>query len=252
MMERLRGPGPIHGFWSVTAHPTVLETAASLAPDFIAIDVQHGADLSDISIATFTSMAYYEVPGLVRVASNSPADIGAALDLGAAGVMVPMVDTADDAARAVAACRYSPGGIRSFGVKTPRIDPSDPHYLPLCAVQIETRTGVENANEIAATAGVDWLYVGPADLGLSLGGIGAADVLSVFDGTHPLADSLSAAFGTVVAAAREHGKHAGLHCGSAAATLAARDHGFTVASVATDLIEMRKGMAEHLSGVRNT
>jgi 4-hydroxy-2-oxoheptanedioate aldolase len=250
MTDLRHGPDPLHGFWSVTANPIVLEAAGSLRPDFVSIDLQHGANFADLSTTTFTALAYYKVPAIVRVATNAATDIGHVLDLGAAGVMVPMVDTPDDAFRASQACRYAPDGTRSYGIKTPRLDPTSPAYQPICAVQIETAAGVDNADAIAATAGVDWLYVGPADLGLSLGGIQAGDILSVFDGSHPLSKTVGTAFEQVVAAARKHGKRAGLHCSSAAAALVAKEHGFTVFSVATDVVEMRTGMDEQLSAVR--
>ena len=103
-------------------------------------------------------------PPLVRVARNEPFAIGQALDLGAAGVIVPMVEDGEQAARAVAACRYAPEGIRSFGaLRAARASE------PLCLVMIETRAGVERAEEIAATPGLDGIYVGPSDLALTSG-----------------------------------------------------------------------------------
>ena len=150
MRDSLRGPGPVHGFWSTTAHPAVIDVACSLGPDFVCIDAQHGTDLSTLTTDTFTTMTHYDVPGLVRVAKNESADIGRALDLGATGIMVPMIDTADEAQKAVAACRYAPGGTRSFGIQTARVDLFAKEYKPICAVQIETVAAVDNIGEIAA------------------------------------------------------------------------------------------------------
>lgn len=250
MRNSLRGPGPVHGFWSTTAHPAVIDAASSLAPDFVCIDAQHGTDLSRLSTDTFTTMAYYNVPGLVRVARNESADIGQALDLGAAGVMAPMINTAEEAERAVSAFRYASNGTRSYGMQTIRVDPLAEDYRPICAVQIETAASVDNIDEIASVDGVDWLYIGPADLGLALGGVPAPDVMSVFDGSHPLAAQLLTAFGAVVDAATSHGKLAGLHTSSGRATRTAEEHGFRVASVATDLVEMKIGMADQLRTAR--
>ena len=252
MNDSLRGPGPIHGFWSTTTHEAVIDAACSLSPDFLCVDGQHGTPLGRMTTDTFTTMSYYGVPGLVRVAQNDPVDIGHALDLGAGGVMAPMIDNAQDALRAVAACRYPPDGNRSYGMQTARIDSLADEYQPICAVQIETAAGLDSVREIAAVEGVDWLYIGPADLGLAIGGIPAADILGVFDGSHPLAQELSDAFASVVEAAAAHGKLAGLHCGSGLAARTAEEHGFRVASVATDLAEMRSGMADQLRIARAT
>ena len=142
MTESLRRHRPIHGLWSTTAHPAVVEVASSLKPDFVCLDAQHGSHLSQLTTQTFTTMAYYDVPGLVRVAGNDSSEIGRALDLGAAGVMVPMIETADDAEAAAASCRYGPTGARSYGMQTSRVDPMSSGYKPLCALQIETAAAI--------------------------------------------------------------------------------------------------------------
>jgi 4-hydroxy-2-oxoheptanedioate aldolase len=169
-----------------------------------------------------------------------------ALDLGADGVMVPMVESAAQAEAAARACRYGPEGSRSFGMQTSRVDPFASDYRPLCAIQIETTGALADLEAIAAVDGVDWLYIGPADLGLSVGGVPAADVVSVFDGSHPLAARLTSAFSTLVETARARGKLPGLHCGSGEAAALAMSHGFAVACVTSDLISVQTGMEEQL------
>lgn len=250
MTDRLRGPGPTLGLWSVTADPKLLEVSAALLPDFLVIDTQHGAHVARLTTETFGAIAFYEVPALVRVPSIDPADIGRALDLGAAGIIAPLVNDAEDARLAALSCRYAPDGIRSYGMQTPRIDPFADDYRPLCVVQIETAAAVDNVDEIAAVDGVDWLYVGPADLGLSIGGVPAPDVISVFDGSHPLAGPMQDAFRLVVEAAGRHGKLAGLHCNGGEAARQLLAHGFGVTAVATDLGAALKGMANELKIAR--
>jgi 4-hydroxy-2-oxoheptanedioate aldolase len=251
MTDRLRGPGPVLGLWSVTADPKLLEASAALKPDFLVIDTQHGAAMARLTTETFGAIAFYDVPALVRVPSIDPADIGRALDLGAAGIIAPLVNDAADARLAALACRYAPDGIRSYGMQTLRIDPFSDDYRPLCVVQIETAAGVDNVDEIAAVDGVDWLYVGPADLGLSIGGVPAPDVISIFDGSHPLAEPLQTAFRAVLDAAARHGKLAGLHCNGGEAALALVAQGFEVTAVATDLGAARKGMDHELRIARD-
>ena len=246
----LRDPGPHLGLWSFTAHPRILEAAGSVGPDFVCVDAQHGTDIAQLTPAIFETLARFDVPGMVRVAAADPTPIGRALDLGAVGVMVPMVETVAQAELAVKACRYGPDGVRSYGMQTTRLDPFAAHYRPICAVQIETAKALDNVDGIAAVEGVDWLYIGPADLGLSLGGVPAPDVLSVFDGSHPLAYELSVAFERVVETANALGILPGLHCGSGEAAAQAIAHGFAVACVTADLTEVQTGLAEQLERAR--
>ncbi len=251
MNQRLRQSDPIHGFWSATAHPAIVELATSLGPDFLCLDAQHGTHISQLTAQMFTAMANHDVPGLVRVARNDPSHIGRALDLGASGAMVPMIETAQDARQAASAFKYGPSGTRSYGMQTPRVDPLSEGYQPLCAVQIETTAAIENIEEIASVDGVDWLYIGPADLGLGLGGIPGSDVIAVFEGSHPLAGQLQEAFASVVRAASRNGKLAGLHCASGEATQIAQEHGFSVSSVAADTSEVAAGMSRQLDVARS-
>lgn len=238
------------GFWTMTGHPAVLDAAASIRPDFICIDTQHGISLATLDASSFTVLAHYGVPSLVRVQALDPALIGRALDLGADGVVVPMIESVDDARRAVAACRLAPGGSRSFGVQTRRIDPI-PEIPPVCWLQVETRPVMEALDEIAALEGVDGMYIGPADLGLALVGETASDVESVFDGTHRHATAMGEAFDAVLAACRQAGIAAGLHCGSGRAAAIARDRGFRFAAVAADLGLIMGGLAAELSSARS-
>lgn len=247
--QALRDLDSAYGFWSGTGDPAVIDTAAAAGPDFICIDTQHGVHLSSLDTSIFTVIAQYGVTSLVRVEAIDGALIGRALDLGADGVVVPMVQTVDDAARAVAACLLAPGGSRSFGVQTRRLEPiSD--SSPICWIQIETKAAMRQLTEIASLDGVDGLYIGPADLGLALVGEPAADVESVFDGTHPHAVEMAEAFQSVVEACKGAGVGAGLHCGSGLAAVVAAEHGFTLAAVAADLGLIGGGLAQQLAAIR--
>jgi 4-hydroxy-2-oxoheptanedioate aldolase len=237
-----------HGFWCVTGNSAVVDVAASVEPDFICVDTQHGVDLGRVDASLFTVMASYGVPGLVRVESNSVGAIGRALDFGAAGIVVPLVETAADAAHAVNATRHAPRGMRSFGMQTNRVGPFD--EAAYVVIQIETAAAVENVDAIAAVDGVDALYIGPADLGLGLGGEAAPDVNAVFDGTHPDASQLGEAFQAVVSAATNNGIAPGLHCGTGAAAVRANDAGFTFTAVAADLGLVAGGLRHELEQAR--
>lgn len=234
----------------MTADPRVLDMAASTSPDFVCIDTQHGVDISRLDVATFTSLDGYGVPGLVRVESNDPTPIGRALDLGAVGVVVPMVEDADDARSAVAACRYAPDGVRSFGVQTRRIDPLAPDSVPWCWIQIETASALQNLDEVAAVDGVDALYIGPADLGLAICGTAAPDIEAVVDGEHPCAGQLRSAFDAVIEACAANDVMAGIHCGTGLAASRAAERGFQIAAVGADLSLLGMALRSELATAR--
>lgn len=247
--ESLREKDVIHGFWSVTGHPGVIDVAASVGPDFIVVDTQHGVDLGQVDASLFTVMAGYGVTGLVRVESLDLGRIGRTLDLGAAGIVVPLVETADDAARAVRATRHAPRGGRSFGMQTRRVGPFDED--PFVVIQVETAGAVHDIDAIASVDGVDALYIGPADLGLGLGGKPAPDINEVFDGTHENAGVLADAFAAVVGAADANGIVPGLHCGDGASSGRAHEAGFRMVSVAYDLGLIGVGLRRELEVIRS-
>jgi 4-hydroxy-2-oxoheptanedioate aldolase len=238
----------IHGFWSMTGNSAVIDAASSAGPDFIVVDTQHGIDLGRVDSHLFTTMAAYEVTGLVRVEANELGRIGRALDLGASGIVVPLVTSADDAERAVHATRHAPRGGRSYGMQTRRVGPYD--EVPYVVIQVETAGAVADIEAIAAVDGVDALYIGPADLGLELGGSAASDVNEVWDGTHQLAESLAAAFTSVVDAAEANGIAPGLHCGTGSSSARAVAEGFRMTAVAVDMGLIGTGLREQLDLAR--
>jgi len=162
------------GAWIVTADSFAVEVLCRLGFDWIGIDMQHGLISPERLPDLLRAAAVTGTPALVRVAWNDPASILPALDTGAGGVIVPMVSSADDARRAVAACRYPPEGERSFGPSRAAL--GDPAYSAeranrsvLCFPMIETRQGAEDLAAILATPGIDGVFVGPSDLALSYG-----------------------------------------------------------------------------------
>jgi len=142
--------------------------------NWLCIDMQHGmAGYTELR-SMVQAVRPTGVPVLVRVSANTGSEIMRALDVGADGVIVPMVGSAAEAAAAVAACRYPPDGIRSWGptgasLGRPDFSTEAANRDVVCLVMIETSTGLANVDEIAAVAGLDGIYVGPNDLGLSLG-----------------------------------------------------------------------------------
>lgn len=156
-----------------TGNVHAVELMAHSEVDYIYLDQQHGLTSFDVLLAQLRAFAGTTTTPLVRVLSNDSALIGQALDAGAHGVIVPMVNTVEDAHAAVAGCRYQPAGVRSWGPLRARFglgsDPEQVDAQVLCFVMVETLEGIDNVERIAAVRGVDGIYIGPADLAVSMG-----------------------------------------------------------------------------------
>lgn len=161
------------GLWINYRDPAVIETAAAEAFDWICVDGQHGhAELADYR-GLFEAAHAFSIPAAVRVGSHDLGHIGRAVDAGARAIIVPTVETAEQASTLIGACRFAPRGNRSYGPT--RLSPrypmgiaGDPANDPLVILMIETARGLENLDEILAT-GPDGIFVGPYDLALSSG-----------------------------------------------------------------------------------
>ncbi len=157
--------------WLALGSAAIVEVAARAKPDAIVLDLQHGLwERKELEAAI--GIVPPEIPVLVRTAENTPYAIGMALDAGAEGVIVPLVETAKQAKKAVAAARFPPHGERSGGGLRPLAD-----FVGYVAgadklvvmVMIETARGVKNAEAIARVEGVDMVFIGTGDLSLSIG-----------------------------------------------------------------------------------
>ena len=214
--------------WSMLGTPAAASLMSHIGADLLVLDAQHG--LYDDASLIAALPAASSVPVHVRVSANSAALIGRALDAGAAGVIVPMVQDAAEATAAAAATRYPPRGERSWGPLAayrgePTTPPGEANADVSCAVMVETARALANLEEIASTPGVDMVFVGPFDLAIALG----TDVRGLLEDR-----SASNPLDAVVAACRRAGTRAGAFAGSleTAAGLIAR--GFTTVAVAVD------------------
>jgi 4-hydroxy-2-oxoheptanedioate aldolase len=158
-----------------------------------------------------------------------------------------MIESAEDARRAVAACLPAPEGTRSYGMQTRRQDLPE---RPICWIQVETAAAMDDLEAIASVDGVDALYVGPADLGLAMSGEPASDVESVFDGTSQNADTMRPAFERVVSVCSSAGIYAGLHCGTGSAAARALEQGFQIAAVGADISLLGMALQRELATAR--
>ena len=165
--------GPF-GLWCTVPGTYVSEIVARCGFDWLCVDLQHGfMTLGDL-LGFVQTGDLTGTPVLVRIEYLDSRTVHRVLDTGARGVIFPTIATAQQAAEAVAMCRYPPNGRRSWGPA--RIALADPAYTieraddaVLVIVMVESRQGVQNLDEILAVPGVDAILVGPSDLGISLG-----------------------------------------------------------------------------------
>ncbi|MCC6458096.1 MAG: 2,4-dihydroxyhept-2-ene-1,7-dioic acid aldolase [Caldilineaceae bacterium] len=164
---------PAFGFSIALGSALSAEAISDTGVDFILLDRQHGSWGDDATIAALIAMRGGAATPMARVLHNDFGLIGRLLDEGMMGIVVPMVNTAEDAKAVADACRFPPTGQRSWGWGRARAYGSDySDWIDdqiFVAVQIETAQAVENAEAILATPGVDGCWVGPSDLALTLG-----------------------------------------------------------------------------------
>ncbi len=230
LKHRLARGEPVVGHWISLPSPSIMELMASFDPDWLLIDTEHGpADWERVE-DLLRAMRGTNVVPLIRVTANDPALIKRALDRGAYGVLVPLVNDAEQARAAVAAAKYPPEGIRGVaGTRVNRFGTDLPEYFAqwnsqvVVMCQVETIEALENVDAIAAVPGVDVLFIGPNDLSASLG------VFRKFD--HP---EFLAAVDRILKAAVHHGIAAGYMCSSAEETLQRIDQGFRFVAGGSD------------------
>ena len=226
------GKPTING-WCSIGNPFTAEILAAQGFDSITIDMQHGALDYSAVLPMFQAMRASGATLMARVPWLQPGIIMKALDAGAYGIICPMVNTGEDAARFVSYMRYPPHGQRSFG-PTRVSFAAGANYAGeandnmLAFAMIETAEGMANLEVIAATPGLDGIYVGPADLTLSLTG---GRLAPGFDREEP---EMIAALQTIVAACKKNGIRAALHCGTPEYAARAIDWGFDMTTVGGD------------------
>jgi 4-hydroxy-2-oxoheptanedioate aldolase len=237
---------PAFAAWLLFESPASAEILATAGFEAIVMDLQHGSTtLSDLPHLLRALEPTPAVP-FVRASWNDPAELMRALDLGARGVICPMVGSRTEAEAFVSACRYPPAGSRSYGPiqgalgrghdQTTRAN----EELLLFAM-IETSDGFANLDEIAATPGLDGLFVGPADLSLAIGLETFADLSD---------PTLLAPLDAIVDVSNSHGITPGIHAPSptSAAEMVAR--GFRLVSCAIDAELLRDAAEAALRATR--
>ena len=249
LKQRLAAGEQLFGCWLSLASPMAAEALACAGFDFLVVDGEHSpADTMD-TVALLQAIAAGGSQPIVRVAENSTWLAKRALDAGSATLLFPMVASADEARRAVAAMRYPQhgnGGQRGvvgigraarYGLAGDYLRTANDSACTI--VQIESAAGVAASSAIAAVDGVDALFVGPADLAASLGHLGDSGHIDV-----------QQAIDRVLAAAKAQGKCAGIFAGSAEEARVFIARGFTLVALAADVIWLLAGARQALATAR--
>jgi 2-keto-3-deoxy-L-rhamnonate aldolase RhmA len=237
----------VAGTWCNLGSSLTAEMAALAGFDWVLLDLEHGCGDLAALVPQLQAVSATPATPIVRVSWNDMVQMKRVLDLGAAGVMVPYVNTPDEARAVAAAMRYPPDGVRGAAKMTRAsgFGYYADEYLRrandelLTVVQVETEQAVAHAPETAALDGVDVLFIGPTDLSLNMGIPQQLDAPKFRDGV-----------ARVVAAARNAGKAAGILLASPAQVPRAVDDGFTFVALSSDGSMVAAGMKAALEALR--
>jgi 4-hydroxy-2-oxoheptanedioate aldolase len=239
LQQALASKPQVWGGWITGPSFSGPEEFARGGYDYVGFDTQHGY-LDDADVAVILRrLEHVPIATAVRLASADPAPIGRVLDAGADAIIVAMVDSPEQAAAAVAATRYAPGGVRSFGPLRASLghDPAALQSRVSVFAMIETAAGLAAAEEICSVPGLSGVYVGPADLAISLG----VGVAKATNNPH-VRDAITRVQRAAIASGVVPGVHAG--DGVTGKELAAL--GFQMITLAPESQALRRGAVAHL------
>jgi 4-hydroxy-2-oxoheptanedioate aldolase len=240
LKARLKAGEKLLGAWTMTDSPDNAEVMAQSGLDFLLMDHEHGQAMIPDAIAQLRAIKGTRCAGLMRVPWNDAVYIKRVLDAGIQGVMVPQVNTPEQARAVVAACRYPPLGMRGAagGTRATAYGADMSYYdraadETLIIVQIETREAVENTAAIAAIDGIDMIFIGPRDLSAYLG------KLNRFDDPE-----LRALIGEIEQATLKSGKALGTVAPTGALAKQLFDRGYSFLISGSDMTHLRAGIAQ--------
>ncbi|MSQ12875.1 MAG: 2,4-dihydroxyhept-2-ene-1,7-dioic acid aldolase [Dehalococcoidia bacterium] len=238
---------PVAVGWVSSADTYVAEVMANAGFDALVLDMQHGMGIGPDRAATWLqAVSTTQTVPMVRVPWNEPVFIQWVLDAGAYGVIVPLVNNREEAAKAAGACRYPPLGYRSMGPNRARLYAGADYAQHAnqeiaCLVMVEDLRTVDQIDELAKAPGIDGFYIGPSDLALSMG---------LPAGAYRQDERHAAACRRVVDAAKAHGLVAGVHCGGAEEAVQRFSQGFKFCPIGSDVGMIAAGAAAALQTVR--
>ena len=244
--EKWEADEPIVNGWLTISNGFSAEVMAHQGFDALTVDLQHGVNDEMNLISMLQAISTTDTVPIIRVPWLEPGIIMKALDMGAYGVICPMINTAEDAKKFVEYTSYSPMGRRSFGpTRASLYGGSDyPDYANDMIVRfamIETAEALDNLDAILGVEGLDAIYIGPSDLSLSLG------CKPTFDEVDPPA---AEAIEYILERTTAHGLRAGIHNGTTAAARARIARGFRFVTVSSDARILAAGSQSIISEMR--
>ena len=250
LARRLAAGETIYTGWCGLPAPIVAETIAREGFVAVTIDQQHGLWGTEATVAGIAAIRAGGAAPIVRVPLGAFATASRALDFGAEGVIAPMINNVADAKAFVSATKYPPLGERSWGPMRAMtlagiVDPKqylrEANAATVTLAMIETREAMANLDAIAATPGIDILFVGPSDLSIALTDGAELD---------PHSSAVETALDKIVTACRKAGKAAGLYCANAERAVACTKRGIRFLAVGSDLGFLRAGTAAQIKTLK--
>lgn len=242
LLQKLRSGQPAFGIWLCVGSPVLAEEAAHMGFDWALLDAQHGHWGYETMLNACQVVGLAETELVIRAPYNDPAQIGLVMDAGTLSVIVPMVNSPEEAQRAVSAARYPPEGIRSAASSRVFLYGSD--YLEkaneeiMVTIMIETQEAAERADEILSAPGVDGCLIGPSDLAISMGVFGKETA------------EHEALIQRVLEAGKRHSVIMGFPSGSVEEALTRADQGFQLLTCGSDIGAFKEGLGRAVQDLK--
>ncbi|MGH2400216.1 MAG: HpcH/HpaI aldolase family protein, partial [bacterium] len=237
---------PELGGWLTVPSSFSAEIFAHAGFDWINVDMQHGVVDYQMAVTMLQAISTTETVPFVRVPWNEPGIIMKSLDAGAYGVIIPMVNSRAEAEAAVAACRYAPRGVRSYGPIRAAMYAGRDYFAHAdeeiaCIAMVETKEALANLDEVLSVPGLDAVYIGPSDLSVSLG------LAPAYDQDERV---FTEAIDRVLSGCRQHGVVPGIHAGGPAVARKRVEQGFLMIEMCDDAGSLARSAAADLKTVR--
>src|SRR6201986_2421287 len=247
LKKRLQAGKACVNAWLASPSGFSAEVMAQCGWDSVTVDIQHGVQDYQSMVQCFQAMDKHPITPLVRVPWNEPGIIGKCLDGGAWGIISPMCNNKAEAKALADACMYPPLGKRSngpiraaaYGVASSYQTTANDEVLVI--PMIETQDGIDNIDEILSVPGISGIYIGPSDMGFSLG------LIPTLDREEPL---ILGIYEKLLASCKKHGKFAGIHNGTAAYAARMIGMGFRFVTIANDSGLMARAAREAVTATR--
>lgn len=232
-----------YGAWLSIPSAFSAETVAHAGFDWVCIDMQHGVIDYQVAVTMLLALSTTDCTPIVRVPWNEPGIIGKMLDAGAMGIIIPMVNGVEEARAAVAACRYAPAGARSYGPTRVAMYAGADYFAHAndevaCIPMIETKRALDGLDDILDVPGIDAVYVGPADMSITLGQQPRMDNEGAFEEARV----------RIAEACAKRGITPGIH-GNASLAAKHAAAGYRMITITSDIAAIAAGAAADLASV---